>query len=127
MGWCYQVDIVAAYPLKVEHHVCQFFIADFVASPFMGYRPILAEHTAETAVGKKYGTRTTLPHKWQFFTKMRVMAVNYRFLWSTTEAFLPLTSIHATAVRAQLAFLQYAVCLLDPFGKFALQAQLEAL
>ena len=42
--------------LVLMHDVCQIVIADCPSPALMGYGPVLAEHAAQVAFGKKDGT-----------------------------------------------------------------------
>ena len=55
MGGRDQVDVMTADSLEVKHHFCQVIICNRFPKPLVGNGPVLAEHAAEIAVGKKDG------------------------------------------------------------------------
>jgi hypothetical protein len=77
MGGRYEVDVMATYLLKMEHHIPQVFILDFLSSTLMGDGPVLAENASKAAVGEEDGARPVLAHYRHLFTKMGVIAENH--------------------------------------------------
>src|SRR3972149_2370745 len=100
-----EIDVMAANLLKFDHDVRQIFICNFLPLAFMGDRPVLAENTAQVAVGEEDGARTAYSRYRFFFTKMGVGAENDGAEWGTAEPLLALLPIHSTSPRAELAML----------------------
>jgi hypothetical protein len=74
--WRYDIDIVTTDFLKLKHHPSQFIDLSFGPHAMLAYFPVLTEHTPQIAVGNKDGPRATSPHKWPFFTEMRMKGRN---------------------------------------------------
>jgi hypothetical protein len=75
---------MAANLLKVEHHICELLVINFLSPSLEGNRPILAEDTAEIAVGEEDSAGSVLAHQRYLLAKMRLSRVNYNSGWSPT-------------------------------------------
>jgi hypothetical protein len=123
MSRCYEIDVMAADLLEVNHHVCQVFILNLLASSFMGDGPVLAKDTTEVAVREEDGAGPLSTHQRHFFAKMGVITKNNRFDWSPTESLLSLSPIHPTLSGAELTILEEGIGLLNPVSQFTFHLQ----
>jgi hypothetical protein len=114
---------MAADLLKVNHHVCQFFILNFLASSFMGDGPVLTKDATEVAVGEEDGARPFSTHQRHLFTKMGVITENNRFDRSPAESLLSFLPIHPTHPGTELTILEEGIGLLDPLSQLTLHLQ----
>jgi len=67
---------MATYLLEFDHDIRHVFIPDLLPSPLMGDRPVLAEDTAEVAVGEEDGAGAIFANQRCLFAKMRMVAEN---------------------------------------------------
>jgi len=114
---------MAADLLEVEHHVRQVFIFNLLSLSLVGDGPVLAEDTAEIAVGEEDGPRPISAHQRHLLAKMRVSPENYGFYRGPAKSPFALSAIYPTPAGTELAILEDRVCLLDLLGKFALLFQ----
>jgi hypothetical protein len=63
VGRGHEVDVVAADPLDVDHHLRELMIVDLLPTTFMGYRPVLTKNAAEVAVGKEDGAGAAIAYQ----------------------------------------------------------------
>jgi hypothetical protein len=85
--------------------------------------PVLAEDTAEVAVGEEDGARTFSAHQRHFFAKMGVITENHRLDRSSTESFFTLLPIYTTLPWTELAIFKDRIGLLDPLSQFPFYLQ----
>jgi len=123
MGRRYDVDVVAADPLQVQHHAREFLVAHFTPPPLVGDGPVLAENAPEVAVGNEDGPGPVLAGDGLFFAEVGMGAVDHRPGGRPAEPFLPLQPVHPAPPRAQLAPLEDGVSLLHPIAEFPLSFQ----
>jgi hypothetical protein len=114
---------MAADLLEVEHQLRQVFIINFLPFSLMRDGPVLAEDTAEIAVGEKDGTRSMPAYQRYLFTKMGLGGVNHGFDRSPAEPFFALLPINPALPGTELAILEDAVGFFDPLSKFTLLLQ----
>jgi hypothetical protein len=69
---------MAAYPLEMEHHIRQVFIADLFPPSLMGDWPVLAEDTTEITIGEKYRSRPILTDYGHLLAKMGMVTEDHR-------------------------------------------------
>jgi len=117
------VDVMAADLLERDHHFRQVFILNFLSSSLMGDGPVLAEDTAEIAVGEEDGARPILTHQGYLFAKMGLSAENHDSGWGPAETSFALLPIHPTLPGTEFALLKDGVGLLDPLSQFTLTLQ----
>jgi hypothetical protein len=77
MSGCDYIDIMAADPLESDHHVRQILILDLLSFSLVRDRPVLAEDTAEVAIGEKDGTGPISANQGYLFTKMGMRTENH--------------------------------------------------
>jgi hypothetical protein len=123
MGWGNEVDVMTTHPLKMKHSICQVFILDFLSSSLMSNGPVLAEDTAKITIGEEDGSRTFSAHERYLLSKMRLIAKNYRFNWSSTKSPFPLLPIHAAFSWTELTIFEDGIGLFDPLSQLPLFLQ----
>jgi len=106
MGGCDQVDVMTTDLLKVNHHIRQVLITDFLSLSFMSDRPVLAEDTAEIAIGEEDGARSMLPHQRYLLAEMGLSDINYNSGRGSTEPLFAISAINPALSGAQPAFLE---------------------
>jgi hypothetical protein len=124
MGRRDKVDIVTPYLLEFEHHLRQFFVFAFFALAFVRDRPILAEDTAEVAVGEEDGSGSMLTHQRYFLSKMGMGAESDNLHGGPAEPFLTLLPVHSATPGTEVTTLEEGVGLVNPLFKFTLSLQL---
>jgi hypothetical protein len=120
MGGRDEVDVMTANLLKMKHSVCQIFILDFLSSPLVSNRPVLAEDTAEVAIGEEDGARSISTHQRHLFAKMGMMAKNHWFDRSPTKSNFSLLPIHAAPSWTELTIFEDGIGLFDPLSQLSL-------
>jgi hypothetical protein len=110
--------------LELKHHRSQVFISELLSFSLVGDGPVLAEDTAEIAVGYKYGTRPILTHQGYLFTKMGMAAEDYWFERGLAEPSFSFSPIHPTPTGAEVTVLKDTVSFLDSLSQFTLLLQL---
>jgi len=98
-----KIDIVAAQPLKLNHHHAQLFERNLSSFSKMANRKILAKHTFKIAVCEKNCARPVDTHKRIFFSEMRGCRRYFRIEPSAAEASLSLKAVHTAVARAKSA------------------------
>jgi hypothetical protein len=116
VGGSDEIDVMAADLLEADHHIRHIFILNLFSPSLMRDWPVLAEDTAEIAVGKEDRPRPIISHQRHLFTKMGMEAENHRSEWSPAEAFFTFFPIHPTPPGTELTMLKDCVSLLDPLG-----------
>jgi hypothetical protein len=114
---------MAADLLKVEHHICQVLIIDFLSFALMGNRPILAEDAAEIAIREEDGAGSMLAHQRYLLAKMRLSSEYYNVDWGPAKASFTIESLGSTLAGTELTLLENSVGSLDPPGQFAVSLQ----
>jgi hypothetical protein len=89
----------------------------------MGDGPVLAENTAQGAVGKEDGARSIYARYRFLFTEMGIIAEDHWAGRSAAEPLLTLCPIYPAPPGTELAALEDAVGLLDPLRKSPLFLQ----
>jgi hypothetical protein len=98
-----KIDIVAAQPLKLNHHPAQLFERNLSSFSKMANRKILAKHTFKITVCEKNCSRPVDTHKRIFFPKMWGSGRDFRIEPGPAETCFSFKAVHTAVAGAKSA------------------------
>jgi hypothetical protein len=120
MGWRYQVYVMAALFLQVNHYLRQFRNTNLVSMPQLANGIILAETTMQIAVGEENGARSSSSGDRRLFPMMGVEAGYNGQNPTAALAQFSRLPIHLTLLRAEHTAFQQFITALNPLSEFCL-------
>lgn len=85
----------------------------------MAYLIIMAEETAQVAVGQEYRARTASTHKRLFFSKVGMVARNQGLFSNPADSLFASQSVNQAFPGAKAAFFEELMSFFDSFREFS--------
>ena len=104
--------------------VGKLLVVDPLATALVRDRPVLAEDTAQVAVGEEDRARAALADQRDLFTEVRLCAVDHHLSGCTAEPLVAGVAVDAALAGAEGAGVEKREGLLDPFGELTVVLEL---